>query len=144
MTAKYRIEGRFRPAAWRPLVEVGPAFRQGSYLPHFGVAAGADLERRVGALKIAPGVRVHALARVSWNGAKRNRDAPGSTVLECLLVGYSENGPRSGLVRSAPRDTHTIPVDSGISPFFQQTSGSDEGGALRRIGNDTRSPSHKG
>jgi hypothetical protein len=37
-------------------VEAGPAFRQGSYL-HFGVAAGAGLERRVGALKIAPGGR---------------------------------------------------------------------------------------
>ncbi len=55
--AKYRLGGRFRAARWRPLLEVGPAFRQGSYLPHFGVAAGAAVERRVGALKIAPGVR---------------------------------------------------------------------------------------
>jgi hypothetical protein len=55
--AKYRFAGRFRTAAWKPLVEAGPAFRQGSYLPHFGVAAGAGVERRVGALKLAPEVR---------------------------------------------------------------------------------------
>lgn len=62
--AKYRLEGRFRAADWRPLVEVGPAFRQGSYLPHYGVAAGAGLEKRVGALKIAPGVRY-----TRWQGS---------------------------------------------------------------------------
>ncbi len=62
--AKYRIGGRFRTASWRPLVEGGPAFRQGSYLPHFGVAAGAAVERRLGALKIAPGVRYYR-----WQGS---------------------------------------------------------------------------
>jgi hypothetical protein len=55
--AKYRLGGRFRGTAWRPLLEAGPAFRQGSYLRHFGAAAGAGMERRIGPLTIAPGVR---------------------------------------------------------------------------------------
>ncbi|HXA51407.1 MAG TPA: hypothetical protein VNV86_13920 [Candidatus Acidoferrum sp.] len=55
--AKYRLRGRFRAAAWRPLVEAGPAFHQGSYLPHFGVAAGAGVERRVQTFKITTGLR---------------------------------------------------------------------------------------
>jgi hypothetical protein len=55
--AKYRLEGRFRRAAWRPLVEAGPAFRQGGYLPHFGIASGVGAETRWHAMKIAPAVR---------------------------------------------------------------------------------------
>lgn len=61
---KYRIGGPFRTAAWRPLVEAGPAFRQGPYLPHYGGTAGAGVERRVGPLKIAPGLRY-----TRWQGS---------------------------------------------------------------------------
>ena len=62
--AKRRIGERFRAASWRPVVEAGPAFPPGSYLPHFGVAVGAGVERRAGALKITPGLRY-----TRWQGS---------------------------------------------------------------------------
>lgn len=62
--AKYRIGGAFRAATWRPLVEAGPAFRQGSYLPHYGATAGVGVEGRLGPLKIAPELRY-----TRWQGS---------------------------------------------------------------------------
>lgn len=55
--AKYRLGVPFRAARWRPLVEAGPAFHQGSYLRHFGAAAGAGVERQVRMFKITTGLR---------------------------------------------------------------------------------------
>jgi hypothetical protein len=56
--AKYR----FRWGAWRPFVEAGPSFRTAGNLnqanpSHYGVAAGAGAEVRLGKFRLAPEVR---------------------------------------------------------------------------------------
>jgi hypothetical protein len=64
--AKYR----FRWGAWRPFVEAGPSFRtagnlNGTNPSHYGVAAGAGAEFRLGKFRIAPEVRYIRWARES-------------------------------------------------------------------------------
>jgi hypothetical protein len=57
--AKYRFPSPFEKY-FKPFVELGPSFRlpQGLYgASHYGVAAGAGVEARVGPLKIAPAFR---------------------------------------------------------------------------------------
>jgi len=56
--AKYR----FRWGKWRPFVEAGPTFRtagnlNGTNPSHYGVAAGAGVELRLGRFRISPEVR---------------------------------------------------------------------------------------
>ncbi len=56
--AKYR----FRWRSWRPFLEAGPSFRtagnlNGTNPSHYGVAAGAGAETRLGRIRIAPEIR---------------------------------------------------------------------------------------
>jgi hypothetical protein len=73
--AKYR----FRWGAWRPFVEAGPTFRtagnlNGTNPSHYGLAAGAGAEFRVGRFRIAPEIRYIRWAEDNSFGALTRSD----------------------------------------------------------------------
>jgi hypothetical protein len=67
------LKHRFRSGSLRPFVEGGPAFRTTGNLnftpTHYGAAAGFGVEKRWGALSIAPVVRYTRWARERSNGS---------------------------------------------------------------------------
>ena len=84
--AKYKFR---ETRAWQPFAEFGPSFRldgnfNGPMPSHYGVAAGAGVQARLGKLKISPAVRY-----TGW-GKARSPQGGGTFRNEVeTLVGFS-------------------------------------------------------
>jgi hypothetical protein len=115
--AKYR----FRWRSWRPFLEVGPSFRtagnlNGTNPSHYGVAAGAGAETRLGRLRIAPEVRYIRWAEDTNSFSPRTR----SDQLE-LLTSLSTGG-FEGRHAFGSRAALGVVVGATLNPDFRSVT----------------------
>ncbi len=115
--AKYR----FRWGAWSPFLEAGPSFRtagnlNGSNPSHYGLAAGAGAETRLGRFRIAPEVRY-----IRW-AEDRNSLGPftSSDQVE-LLTSFRTEGFEGGRA-FGPRVSLGVVAGVTLSPDFRSVT----------------------
>jgi hypothetical protein len=118
--AKYR----FRWRGWRPFLEAGPSFRtagnlNGSSPSHYGVAAGAGAETRLGKFRIAPEVRYIRWAEDNSSGARTRSDQ-----IE-LLTSFSTGAFEGGRAFSS-RVSLGVVAGVTLSPDFRSFQGTGD------------------
>ena len=115
--AKYR----FRWRSWRPFLEAGPSFRtagnlNGTNPSHYGVAAGAGAEIRLGRFRIAPEVRY-----IRW-AEDTNSFGPLTRSDQVELLTSLSTGGFEGGHAFAPRVALGVVAGATLSPDFRSVT----------------------
>ena len=115
--AKYR----FRWGAWSPFLEAGPSFRtagnlNGSNPSHYGLAAGAGVETRLGRFRIAPEVRY-----IRWAEDHNSLGPFTSSDQVEFLTSFSTGGFEGGRA-FGPRVSLGVVAGVTLSPDFRSVT----------------------